>query len=790
MFLRDVADSLSPRAWSSQQRVPAEAAVAASRAEESRSAPRAPRPRGAGRGSLERRLYLSLLLLGVLPLLIGGTLAYEQFRRYVGDEVTLTMRAMADGARVAVAEFLDYVRGRTLDIASDWFISDSLDSGETADLSRYLRVQRSLLPESDGVFVLSPGGRVIASSDPDAVGLDRGEETYFAAALEGPVITDMRLDDQGHPLWVVAAPIRSRRSGEVIGVVGNRINPRALSDVVTGESRPAPDASAAAFRPGTSGEVYIVNNRGFMITESRFVPHAVLTEHVATLPIREASHGESVFADYRDYRGVPITGASALIPEMGWTVIAERDASEAFAPAARLRLQLLALGFGVLPAILALALLLYRDILRPMRRLIGADQRVLDGGALDGVIPEAELPSNEWARVISVRNDMLRRLGHEQAWHEAQVERQRREAQHFTEIVRSINARAPLGGTLQLIAETARELCGADSAEVALSTAPPSGAPARFSAGPLDDDGDGGAERRAGRRLTQAITLAEGPVGLVRVERAAAAEFEETDRVSLTRLASHAAVAIENARFYEASRDAAEQKDRFLATLAHELRTPLSVVLHAVEALDAFGIDPTAKPVERADLRAMIRRQVGHTMRLVADLLDVSRIGAGKLRLDRETVDLGAVVRDAVAAMMHRGRSIDLEIAAGPLTVQGDATRLDQIVKNLLDNAFKYSPAESVVAVRVSSDGRDALLSVQDQGMGIAPEQVPQLFRAYMQADAALPHARGGLGLGLALVRGIAEAHGGQVLLQSDGLGKGTCATIRLPLAQAMPPTS
>jgi signal transduction histidine kinase len=728
-------------------------------------------------------------VLGVLPLLIGGTLAYQHFRRYVGDEVAITMRAMADGARVAVREFLDYVRGRTLDIASDWYIADSLESGETADLSRYLRVQRSLLPESDGVFVLSRNGRVIASSDPDAVGVDRRTEEYFEAALKEPVITDLRLDVQERPEWIVAAPIHSRRTGEVIGVVGNRIDPRALSDVVTGESRPRPDASAAAFRPGTTGEVYIVNDRGLMITESRFVPHAVLTERVDTLPIEEATRGESVFADYRDYRGVEITGASALIPEMGWTIIAERDATEAFAPVARLRLELLVLGFGVLPAIIALALVLYRDILRPMRKVMVADQRVLEGGALDGVIPDSELPSNEWARVISVRNDMLRRLGREQTWHEGQVERQRREAQLLTEIVRAINARAPLAGTLQLIADTARELCASDSAELALSAMTPSGVPARFGAGSLDDDAEAG-ERRAARRLTQTITLNEGPVGLLRIERAATAEYEDADRVSLTRLASHAAVAIESARFYEASRDAAEQKDRFLATLAHELRTPLSVMLHAVEALDALGGHKVAESAESVDLRSMIRRQVGHTMRLVGDLLDVSRIGAGKLRLDREPVDLGAVARDAVEAMKHRGRSIDLDVAPGPHTVQGDATRLDQIVKNLLDNAFKYSPAESTVAVRVSSDGRDALLSVQDRGMGIAAEQLPLLFQAYMQADAALPHARGGLGLGLALVRGIAEAHGGQVSLQSEGLGSGTCATIRLPLSPALPPPS
>lgn len=749
-------------------------------------------PAGSKRHNLELRLYLSLLLLGVLPLLLGGTLGYRHFQRYVANEVAITMGSMADGARVAVREFLDYVRGRTVDIASDWFITDSLEDNATGDLSRYLRVQRSLVPESDGVFVLGRDGRVIASSNPDEVGADRSGEPYFAEALDGPVITDVRLDGAERPEWIVAAPIHSRRSGEVIGIVGNRIDPGALSDVVTGERRPGPDTSGAAFRPGTTGEVYLVNDRGYMITESRFVPHAVLSERVDSLPVRQAALGEGVLADYRDYRGVPITGASAPIPEMGWTVIAERDLSEAFGPVARLRLELLALGFGVLPAVIALGLMLHHDILRPMRRLIAADQRVLEGSALEGVIPDSDLPKNEWARVIRVRNDMLRRLGLEQAWHAAQVERQDREARLLAEIVRAITARAPLAGTLQLIADTARELCAADTAGVTLSTVPPRGVPGRFAA--FAGSRDEMAAAPLVQRLTQVITLSEGPLGMLRIERAGNARFDEADRVSLTRLASHAAVAIENGRYYEASRDSAEQKDRFLATLAHELRTPLSIVMHAVDVLDALaraGHGTTdAEPDEFTDLRGMIRRQVGHTMRLVGDLLDVSRIAAGKLRLDREAVDVAMIARDAVEAMKHRGRPIDLEITGGPFTVQGDATRLDQIVKNLLDNAFKYSPPESAVSVRVSSDGHDALLSVQDRGIGIDAKQLPLLFQAYMQADEALPHARGGLGLGLALVRGIAEAHGGQVSLQSEGLGKGTCATIRLPLAAPLLPAS
>src|SRR5438094_1591743 len=213
--------------------------------------------------------------------------------------------------------------------------------------------------------------------------------------------------------------------------VSNRLQPRARSDVTTGRRSIAGGASPMSLRPGMTGEVYIVNSRGLMITESRFVSLAILAQRVDTEPVRRASRGEQMFGDYPDYRGVPITGASALISDMGWTVIAERDVSEAFAPLTTLRLELLALGLAVIPAVIGLGFVLHRDIIRPMRDIIAADQRVLAGGAFLGVIPESSMPANEWARVMTVRNGMLRRLGQDQAWHEAEAGRQERESQRF-----------------------------------------------------------------------------------------------------------------------------------------------------------------------------------------------------------------------------------------------------------------------------------------------------------------------------------------------------------------------
>lgn len=485
-----------------------------------------------------------------------------------------------------------------------------------------------------------------------------------------------------------------------------------------------------------------------------------------------------MFGDYPDYRGVPITGASALISDMGWTVIAERDVSEAFAPLTTLRLELLALGLAVIPAVIGLGFVLHRDIIRPMRDIIAADQRVLAGGAFLGVIPESSMPANEWARVMTVRNDMLRRLGQDQAWHEAEAGRQERESQRLADIVRAITAHDPLDRILQCAAETARELCGTDSAAIQLDTAGLPGLPAVFTARAprMRDDAASGEHVRV--RLMEPISIGDRRAGALVVLKQGTGEFSDVDRVTLTRVVRHVAVAVDNARFHRGLIDAAERKDHFLATLAHELRNPLSAILHALQALDRLGADDA----EATRFRDIIRRQVGHVTRLVSDLLDVSRIAVGKLRLQREAVDLKTIVTDAVEAMKHRDRMIEWAVPATAVVVHGDATRLDQVVKNLLDNAIKYSAPHSSISVRVWSEADDAFFVVQDHGIGIAPEQIPRVFDAYMQVDAALQHAHGGLGLGLSLVRGIVEAHGGAITLDSDGVGKGTRVTIRLPL--------
>ncbi len=236
----------------------------------------------------------------------------------------------------------------------------------------------------------------------------------------------------------------------------------------------------------------------------------------------------------------------------------------------------------------------------------------------------------------------------------------------------------------------------------------------------------------------------------------------------------------------EEMREADRRKDEFLAMLSHELRNPLAPILHAV---DLLGHDD---PRRAAKAREIIRRQSEHLTRLVDDLLDVSRITRGTVRLDKCPVAVKDVVEGAIDTWRHlisqRRQLLSVELPDEPLFVDADPTRLAQVVANLLHNAAKFTPEGGRIAVTVAEeDGRVALL-VRDEGMGIAPEHLEQIFELFAQGPPSLDRPLGGLGLGLTLARRLAELHGGTLEAASAGAGRGSEFVVRLPRAEPAGP--
>jgi signal transduction histidine kinase/CheY-like chemotaxis protein len=224
-------------------------------------------------------------------------------------------------------------------------------------------------------------------------------------------------------------------------------------------------------------------------------------------------------------------------------------------------------------------------------------------------------------------------------------------------------------------------------------------------------------------------------------------------------------------------------KDEFLAMLAHELRNPLGAVQGAVHALSMMN--QTEPMAQRAT--GIIKRQVVHMARLVDDLLDVGRAVTGKIVLKRVPVNLAESVKTSIAAIAsgspnYRGR---IDLVTEPVWVSGDPVRLEQIVGNLVSNALKFTRGDGVVSVFVGCDGDDAVLRVADQGIGIPADMLPKIFDLFVQAHHTIDRTRGGLGIGLTLVRRLAELHGGSAHAASDGDGLGSTFTVRMPTVAA-----
>ena len=234
-------------------------------------------------------------------------------------------------------------------------------------------------------------------------------------------------------------------------------------------------------------------------------------------------------------------------------------------------------------------------------------------------------------------------------------------------------------------------------------------------------------------------------------------------------------------------READRRKDEFLAILAHELRNPLAPIRNSLHILKFAGkSDPGVEHV-----REMMERQVHHMVRLVDDLMEVSRITRGKIELRKECIELAAVVRGAVEtslpAIQTGGHELVLEIRDEPLVIEADPIRLAEVFANLLNNAAKYTEGPGTIRLTAIRDGDAVVIKVRDSGIGIPREMLPRVFEMFTQLDGSHGQRQGGLGIGLTLVRSLVELHGGTVSAASEGAGKGSEFTVRLPLAGGIP---
>jgi signal transduction histidine kinase len=275
------------------------------------------------------------------------------------------------------------------------------------------------------------------------------------------------------------------------------------------------------------------------------------------------------------------------------------------------------------------------------------------------------------------------------------------------------------------------------------------------------------------------MTLVRRPVEIHALASTVAAALRDRRR----QYAMKAALT-ERERQTQALREADRQKDEFLAMLAHELRNPLAAVNNAVTVLKLSSDEES-----RNWASDVVERQVRQLVRLIDDLLDVSRITSGKIRLRKDYVDAGSILDQAVESARplidERRHTLAISIERGQLPLHVDVTRVEQIVLNLLTNAAKYTESGGHIWLTAKPEGDQVVIRIRDDGIGIPPEKLPDMFRLFSQGDRSLARSEGGLGIGLTIVQKLSEMHGGSVDARSEGPGKGSEFIVRLPLARA-----
>jgi two-component system CheB/CheR fusion protein len=272
--------------------------------------------------------------------------------------------------------------------------------------------------------------------------------------------------------------------------------------------------------------------------------------------------------------------------------------------------------------------------------------------------------------------------------------------------------------------------------------------------------------------------------GMILVTNKEQGDFTVEDESLVRQLGNMASLASQHVDARVSLEEADRSKNQFLAMLSHELRNPLAPIRNSLYIIDRAA--PGGEQARRA--HAVIDRQVGHLTRLVDDLLDVTRVSRGKIELRRERLDLGGVVlrtlEDSRWSFEQNGVELQVTVPEVPLWIDGDQTRIAQTIGNLLHNSLKFTEPGGKVTISVEGNVslRQAIVRIRDTGVGIAREMLPRVFEPFVQADTTLDRSKGGLGLGLSLVKGLVEMHDGTVSVESEGLGKGSEFTVRFPL--------
>jgi PAS domain S-box-containing protein len=741
-------------------------------------------------GSLRLRAILALLVLTTLvPLgIFAGWVVFKSWQQ----QRALVERRSVETARaimVAVDQEMESVRGALQAFAA----ADVLDAPDRASFNENaLR----LVPTQSGwhaALLIHPSGAVIADS---ALPADNTPSFTTADWVQAVIktrrwtVSDLFYDEAtAEYYFVVAVPVI--RAGELRYVLGAQLRADTLSAILRRQSAPP------------NGVVTLLDRAPNVVARTR------REAEFRGKPPSEDFIQQSERRNEGSWRSTLLEGTASYAsmsrsPLTGWAIGIGMPAAEIDAPIRRSMLVLTLVGIAILALGLVSALMLSRVIVRALTSASGAARALARGEPLvlqPSPIVEAEELANNLLESSAILDERLRQrdtaLAAERAAHAASEQDQARLTVTLRSIGDGVITTDP-AGNVNLINPVAQLMTGWDETSA-------QGKPIDVVFNIVNEDTRQRAENpvrrvfregrtvglanhtlllsRDGREVPVEDSAAPirapdgGLVGIVLVFRDAT-EQRETERRRASLLEQEQAARRE-------AESISRSKDEFVATVSHELRTPLNAIFGWVRLLRSGGLDEA----KREHALEVVERNTRAQAQLIEDLLDMSRVVTGHLRLDMRRVDLTTVTRTAMEAVKPGAEAKELTIAldlpANVGTISGDPDRLQQIIWNLLNNSVKFTPKGGRIRVTLRANGSDAVLQVSDSGVGIGAELLPHVFERFRQGVSSASRTHGGLGIGLALVRHLTEMHGGTVEAASEGENRGSTFTVRFPMLGA-----